>query len=117
MGGNDANIILEDADLDANMDGIIFCRTLNNGQVCCANKRFIIQRSRQAEFVEKLVAGLKDMKAGDPMDPNSYMTCLASEKAAITVENQIKKQSSRALKWHWPVNGSVLLFLPRCCGM
>ncbi len=98
LGGNDANIIFEDADLDEAVDPIVFGRVLNNGQTCCANKRFIIHRSRQAEFVEKLTAKIKTLKMGDALDQTNDLSYLVSEKAAINVENQIKKTVQQGAK-------------------
>ncbi|MCR5794238.1 MAG: aldehyde dehydrogenase family protein, partial [Solobacterium sp.] len=61
------------------------------GQICNCAKRFIIHRSRKDEFVEKLTAALKKLKMGDPMDPETQVGSLISEKAAKEVENQVNR--------------------------
>ena len=98
LGGNDANIILEDVKLDEVMDYIVFCRMLNNGQICCSNKRFIIHRSLQKEFVERLTAKVGALKFGDSLDETADLTCVASERAAIEVERQIRTTVEQGAK-------------------
>jgi acyl-CoA reductase-like NAD-dependent aldehyde dehydrogenase len=98
LGGNDANIIFEDADLDFAVESMIAGRLLNSGQTCCACKRFIVQRSIQDELVKKLVARLKTIKMGDALDPQNDLSCLVTEKAAVDVEKQIRKSVEQGAK-------------------
>lgn len=90
LGGNDAFILLEDGDVDLAVDELVWGRMYNTGQVCCASKRFLIQRSRIKEFTDKAVTKIASLKQGDPIDENSKLGCLISEKAAIKAEDQIK---------------------------
>jgi acyl-CoA reductase-like NAD-dependent aldehyde dehydrogenase len=89
LGGNDPLIITEDADLE-NAAGQSMCRTANAGQICCISKRFLVNNKVKDVYIEKLVRNLKEVKVGDPTDPNTHMGCLVSEKAAIEVEKQIQ---------------------------
>jgi len=89
LGGNDAFIVLEDADVDLATDELIWGRMYNTGQVCCASKRFLVHRSRVGEFVEKSVKKIQAIKRGMPSDENTGLGCLISEKAAIEVEAQV----------------------------
>ena len=91
LGGNDAFIVLEDADIDLAVEEMIWGRMYNNGQVCCASKRFLVQETVLDEFVEKAVARLNKLKVGDPLKNGTDISCLVTEAAAIKVENQIKK--------------------------
>ncbi len=91
LGGNDAFIVLEDGDVDLAVEEMIWGRMYNTGQVCCASKRFLIHRSRAAEFAEKAVARIKQLKQGPPSDESSQIGCLISEKAAVKVKAQIDK--------------------------
>lgn len=89
LGGNDAFIVLEDGDVDLAVEEMIWGRMYNTGQVCCASKRFLIQKSRAAEFTEKAVARIKELKQGQPADESTQIGCLISEKAAVKVKEQI----------------------------
>lgn len=98
LGGNDAFIVLEDADLDLAVEEMIWGRMYNTGQVCCASKRFIVHENVKEQFIEKAIARIKQIKCGDPADESSEMGCLISEKAAIEVERQVEltvKQGGR----------------------
>ena len=70
LGGNDAFVVLEDSDVDLAVKEAIGSRVPNAGQICCASKRFIVHRSLAESFAEKLIAALKEIKMGDPFDPD-----------------------------------------------
>jgi succinate-semialdehyde dehydrogenase/glutarate-semialdehyde dehydrogenase len=89
LGGNDAFIVLEDADVDLAVEELIWGRMYNTGQVCCASKRFLVHRSRVEEFTTKAVARIQQLKQGQPSDESTQIACLISEAAAIKVEKQI----------------------------
>lgn len=89
LGGNDAFIVLEDGDVDLAVEELIWGRMYNTGQVCCASKRFIIQKNRVEEFTTKAVERIKQLKQGMPSDETTQIGCLISEKAAVEVEKQI----------------------------
>ncbi len=91
LGGNDAFIVLEDADVDLATDELLWGRMYNTGQVCCASKRFLVHKSRVEEFTTKAVAKISAIKCGMPSDEASQMGCLISEKAAIGVEEQVNR--------------------------
>ena len=69
LGGSDAFIVLEDADLDETVKGAITSRYLNAGQSCIAAKRFIVVDAIAEDFVARFKAGVEAMKIGDPMNP------------------------------------------------
>ena len=89
LGGNDAYIVCDDADINLAVEEVVWGRMYNTGQVCCASKRFLVQKGVHAEFVKKLTARLKKLKQGDPMTDVDLGT-LISEEDAIHVENQVK---------------------------
>ncbi|MCD8078262.1 MAG: aldehyde dehydrogenase family protein [Lachnospiraceae bacterium] len=91
LGGNDAFIVLEDGDVDLAVEELVWGRMYNTGQVCCASKRFLIQKNRVEEFTEKAIARISQLKQGMPSDESTQIGCLISEKAAIKVEQQIQK--------------------------
>jgi succinate-semialdehyde dehydrogenase/glutarate-semialdehyde dehydrogenase len=67
LGGNDAFIILEDADIDKTVEWAVVGRINNNGECCVASKRFIAVEAIADEFIEKFTAKLAQLKVGDPM--------------------------------------------------
>ena len=91
LGGNDPFIVLDDADLLLAVKEARDGRIANAGQICTSPKRFIIHNSIKQKFTEKLISELKNLNVGNPEDPNTDMGCLISEKAAITVEQQVEK--------------------------
>jgi succinate-semialdehyde dehydrogenase/glutarate-semialdehyde dehydrogenase len=91
LGGNDAFIVLEDGDVDLAVEEMIWGRMYNTGQVCCASKRFLIHNSLKDEFAKKAVERIKGLIYGAPDKEETQISCLISEKAAITVENQVKR--------------------------
>lgn len=91
LGGNDAFIIMGDADLDLAVDHALESRVVNAGQVCCASKRYLVHESVTKTFTAKLIEALKKLKIGDPMDKNTDVGSMISAKAADEVAGQIKK--------------------------
>jgi succinate-semialdehyde dehydrogenase/glutarate-semialdehyde dehydrogenase len=97
LGGNDAMIICDDADIDKAV-GEAMSRILNSGQVCCQQKRFLVHNSRKEEFVDKLIQALRGIKIGDPTDPAVSMGPCVSERAAQEIERQIQHTVSEGGK-------------------
>lgn len=91
LGGNDAFIVLNDADLNLAVEEMVWGRMYNNGQVCCASKRFLVQKDIVDKFVAKAKARLAKLVVGDPTKKTTEMSCLVTEHAAKVVEQQIKK--------------------------
>lgn len=91
LGGNDAFIVLADADVDAAVSSAIKTRMNNMGQVCNAGKRFIIHKSLVQSFVQKLKAKVQAMKIGDPMDPKTEIGTLARDDLVDTLWEQVDR--------------------------
>ena len=71
LGGKSPNVVFEDADLDAAVEGAYFGMFFNQGQCCCAGSRLYVQESIHDAFLEKLSAKAKTRKVGDPFDPET----------------------------------------------
>jgi succinate-semialdehyde dehydrogenase/glutarate-semialdehyde dehydrogenase len=91
LGGNDAFIVLDDADLDLAAEELIWGRMYNTGQVCCASKRFIVHNAVKDVFVEKIIGRITKLNFGHPSREDTQIACLISEAAAIKVEEQVNK--------------------------
>lgn len=77
LGGKNAFIVLEDADVDAAVEGAIFGGFFNSGQVCAAVGMFLVHDSQYEAFVKKFVAAAKNLRMGDPTNPETVMGPLA----------------------------------------
>ena len=91
LGGSDAFIILEDADIDKAVEWAVVGRINNNGQCCVASKRFIAVESIADVFLEKFKNKLAEVVVGDPTDEKTQLGPLSSETAAVKIADQVKR--------------------------
>ena len=91
LGGSDAFIILEDADIDKAVEWAVVGRINNNGECCIASKRFIAVEAIADEFIEKFKEKLSNLIVGDPMDSKTELGPMSSEEAAVHIIDQIKR--------------------------
>ena len=90
LGGSDAFIVLDSADMDATVKSATRGRMSNTGQACNAAKRFIVLEPYYDEFVAKLTASFEAMTPGDPADPATAIGPLSSQAAADTLIEQVE---------------------------
>jgi succinate-semialdehyde dehydrogenase/glutarate-semialdehyde dehydrogenase len=91
LGGNDAFIVLEDADIEKTVEWAYIGRMNNTGQCCVASKRFIVVDAVLAEFTKKFVARMSNLKVGDPQDKATQLGPLSSEAAAVHLMKQVEQ--------------------------
>ena len=91
LGGSDAFIILEDADIDQAVEWAVVGRMNNNGECCVAAKRFIAVEPIADEFLKKFKDKLSKLVVGDPMDAATQLGPLSSEEAAVQLEDQVSR--------------------------
>ena len=89
LGGSDAFIVLEDADLDKAVKHAVSGRMGNSGQACTASKRLIVVEALADKFLEKFTAAMTRFEAGDPMDPATTLAPLSSAQALDTLLAQV----------------------------
>jgi succinate-semialdehyde dehydrogenase/glutarate-semialdehyde dehydrogenase len=89
LGGSDAFIVLDDADLEKTIPWAVWGRMYNQGQTCCASKRFIVQESIADKFLEKFQAALAQQTPGDPMDEKTTKGPMSQEAALVDLLKQI----------------------------
>jgi succinate-semialdehyde dehydrogenase/glutarate-semialdehyde dehydrogenase len=89
LGGSDAFIVLDSADMDATVKSATRGRMSNTGQACNAAKRFVILEPYYDEFVAKLTTSFAAMVPGDPSDPKTAIGPLSSQTAADTLTEQV----------------------------
>jgi succinate-semialdehyde dehydrogenase/glutarate-semialdehyde dehydrogenase len=100
LGGSDAFIVLEDADLDHAVKWAVWGRMYNTGQTCCAAKRFIVVEPLADKFLTKFRTALAALKPGDPMDEKTTLGPLSSEPALLQLVEQVKSAVSHGAKVH-----------------
>jgi len=91
LGGSDAFIVLDDADMDKTVEWAVTGRINNNGQCCVASKRFIVVESVADIFLEKFKTKFIELVVGDPMDATTQLGPMSSEAAAEQIATQIEK--------------------------
>ena len=98
LGGSDAFIVLEDADMDHTINWAVWGRMYNTGQTCCAAKRFVVVEKLADKFLEKFTAALAALKPGDPMDEMTTLGPLSSEQALVDLLKQVDGAVSKGAK-------------------
>ncbi|HET7564624.1 MAG TPA: NADP-dependent succinic semialdehyde dehydrogenase [Gemmatimonadaceae bacterium] len=100
LGGSDPFIVMPSADLDAAVATAVTARAINNGQSCIAAKRFIVHDAIFDAFTERFVAGMQQLRIGNPMDPATQVGPLATPDILADLERQVQqsvKQGARVL--------------------
>lgn len=98
LGGSDAFIVLEDADLDKAVKCAIIGRMGNSGQACTASKRFIVVEALADQFLEKFQAAMQNFKPGDPLDKETTLAPLSSSDALDKLLGQVDKAVKQGAK-------------------
>jgi succinate-semialdehyde dehydrogenase/glutarate-semialdehyde dehydrogenase len=94
LGGADAFIVLEDADMEHAVKWAVWGRMYNAGQACVASKRFIIVESVADAFTEAFQAALETLEAGDPLDEKTTLGPLSTEQALVDLLKQVEVAES-----------------------
>jgi succinate-semialdehyde dehydrogenase/glutarate-semialdehyde dehydrogenase len=89
LGGSDAFIVLEDADLDLVIPWAVWGRMYNCGQTCCAAKRFIVVESMADAFLARFKAALGALVPGDPLDAATTLGPMSTEQALLDLVAQV----------------------------
>jgi succinate-semialdehyde dehydrogenase / glutarate-semialdehyde dehydrogenase len=98
LGGSDAFIVLDDADLDHTIAMAILGRFGNNGQTCVGAKRFIVVESILDKFLPRFIAAASELKLGDPLDESVTLGPLSSDVALQLILRQIGDATSHGAK-------------------
>lgn len=106
LGGNNAIIITEHADLDMSLIGAVFGAVGTAGQRCTSTRRLIIHEKIYDQFVEKLVKAYQQIKIGDPLDSNNHMGPLIDKDAVKMYLQSIEACKNEGGKF--VVEGGVL---------
>jgi succinate-semialdehyde dehydrogenase/glutarate-semialdehyde dehydrogenase len=89
LGGSDAFIVLEDADLEKTLQWAVWAKMNNMGQCCIAAKRFIIVEALADRFLAQFKEAMEALKPGDPMDKATTLGPLSTEAALVQLVKQV----------------------------
>lgn len=98
LGGSDAFIVLEDADIDEAAQVAVTARFQNNGQSCIAAKRFIVVASVADEFEQKFAANTAKLKVGDPLEYDTKIGPVARADLRDTLDELVQKSVQQGAK-------------------
>jgi aminomuconate-semialdehyde/2-hydroxymuconate-6-semialdehyde dehydrogenase len=90
LGGRSANVVFADAELDAAVAGAIRAIFTNNGEVCLAGSRLLVQREIHDVFIERLLAAITRLRIGDPKDPETDVGPLVERRHLEKVDAYVR---------------------------
>jgi aldehyde dehydrogenase (NAD+) len=96
LGGKAANIVFDDAPLDQAVEGIVNGIFFNQGHVCCAGSRLLVQESIADEVLAKLKRRIATLRVGDPMDKNTDLGAINSAEQLAKITDLVKAASRKA---------------------
>ncbi|MGW6790296.1 aldehyde dehydrogenase family protein [Streptomyces chartreusis] len=100
LGGKGANIVFDDAPIDQAVEGIVNGIFFNQGQVCCAGSRLLVQESVEEELLESLKRRLSTLRLGDPLDKNTDIGAINSEEQLTRITSLVEQgEAEGAERW------------------
>lgn len=90
LGGKSANIVFDDCNWDAAIDGVQLGILFNQGQVCCAGSRVFVQEDIYDNFVRELVTAFNNVTVGDPLNPETQMGSQVNRKQAEKILSYVQ---------------------------
>ncbi|WP_405234797.1 aldehyde dehydrogenase family protein [Lentisalinibacter orientalis] len=100
LGGKAANVIFEDAAIDQAVEGIVNGIFFNQGHVCCAGSRLLVQESVADEVIDKLKERMETLIVGDPLDKNTDVGAINSAAQLETIRNYLKVGKAEGAEIH-----------------
>jgi aldehyde dehydrogenase (NAD+) len=91
LGGKSPYIVFEDADLDSAVEGLVEAIWFNQGQVCCAGSRLLVQESIEERFIAKVKARMAKLRVGDPLDKSVDIGALVAPVQVERIRDLMKK--------------------------
>ena len=104
LGGKSPFIVFEDADLDGAVEGLIDGIWFNQGEVCCAGSRLLVQEGVEDALVAKLKARLENFRVGDPMDKTMDMGAVVDASQAERIDRYVKLGAEQGAEIWQPSN-------------
>jgi aldehyde dehydrogenase (NAD+) len=102
LGGKAANIVFEDAPLDQAVEGVVNGIFFNQGHVCCAGSRLLVQEPVFEELLDKLKARLQTLRVGDPLDKNTDIGAINSRAQLRKIEELVEAGVEEGAEMYQP---------------
>jgi aldehyde dehydrogenase (NAD+) len=102
LGGKAANIVFDDAPLDQAIEGIVNGIYFNQGQVCCAGSRLLVQESIAEPLLAKLKRRLSTLRVGDPLDKNTDVGAINSREQLDKIEELVQSGRDEGAEIYQP---------------
>jgi aldehyde dehydrogenase (NAD+) len=102
LGGKAANIIFDDAALDQAIEGIVNGIYFNQGHVCCAGSRLLVQESIYEQVIRKLKRRLETLRLGDPLDKNTDIGAINSKQQLEKIEELVEAGTEEGAEIYQP---------------
>ncbi len=102
LGGKAANVIFEDAAIDQAVEGIVNGIFFNQGHVCCAGSRLLVQESVAEEVIQKLKERMETLIVGDPLDKNTDVGAINSASQLETIRDYLKVGKAEGAEIYQP---------------
>ncbi|MEV7278420.1 aldehyde dehydrogenase family protein [Streptomyces sp. NPDC093111] len=100
LGGKGANIVFDDAPIDQAVEGIVNGIFFNQGQVCCAGSRLLVQESIHDELLDSLKRRLSTLRLGDPLDKNTDIGAINSAEQLARITSLVERgEAEGAERW------------------
>ncbi len=114
LGGKSPFVVFEDADLDSAVEGVVDAIWFNQGQVCCAGSRLLVQESIEKKFISKLKQRMEKLRIGNPLDKSIDIGAIVAPVQLKKIDQIVKKGIKEGAKlwqptWSCPKDG---LFYP-----
>src|SRR2546430_6702413 len=102
LGGKAANVIFDDAALDQAVEGIVNGIYFNQGHVCCAGSRLLVQESVYEDVVDKLKRRLTTLRVGDPLDKNTDVGAINSRQQLEKIQELVASGKEEGAEIYQP---------------
>ena len=114
LGGKSPFIVFEDADLDSAVEGVVDAIWFNQGQVCCAGSRLLVQESIEKKFIKKLKNRMEKLRVGNPLDKSIDIGAIVAPVQLKKIDKLVKAGKKEGAElwqpsWSCPKEG---LFYP-----
>lgn len=114
LGGKSPFVVFDDADLDSVVEGVVDAIWFNQGQVCCAGSRLLVQETIEQPLIRKLRARMEKLRLGDPLDKSVDMGAIVSPTQLQEIQRLVAQGVAEGAEmwqpsWACPTEGSFYL--------
>jgi aldehyde dehydrogenase (NAD+) len=118
LGGKSPFLVYDDADLDSVVEGVVDAIWFNQGQVCCAGSRILVQEGMEAELERKLKARMETLRMGDPLDKSVDIGAIVAPAQLDTITRMVetgREEGAEVWQPTWSVPEDGWFYPPTLC--